>query len=219
MRKIILAASVLGLALVCCAAQRTMDAGTATTSRVSLPPASKTGGMTLAQALATRRSVRSFTATALTQQELAQLLWAAQGVTDDRGHRTAPSARAAYYLHVYLATPEGFFEYVPAGHQLQRRAAGDLRAKLSSQASVTSAPAVLLIAGEYERAQASNPSGGARWVDLEAGHSAQNVLLQATALGLGAVPVGGIQPEQVGPAASLPQGVRAIYLIPVGHPK
>jgi nitroreductase len=53
--------------------------------------------------------------------------------------------------------------------------------------------------------------------NLEAGHVAQNVLLQATALGLGAVPVAGIEPKDVQKAASLPAQHTPIYLLPVGH--
>ncbi len=186
---------------------------------ISLPAPNRTGGMSLTEALATRRSVRSFTATKLTQEELSQLFWAAQGITDDKGHRTAPSARAQYFLSLYLATAEGFFEYVPAGHKLKQLAVKDLRSTLSSQPAITAAPAVFVIAGDYERASQGRKDTGLRWVHLEAGHAAQNLLLQATALRLGAVPVGGIQPEQVAQAASLPPGSTPIYLIPVGHAK
>lgn len=186
---------------------------------MDLPAPSRSGGMTLAEALATRRSVRAFTATKLTQQELSQLLWSAQGITDDKGRRTAPSARAQYFLHLYVASADGFFEYIPAGNKLQRLAAKDVRADLSSQAAVTTASAVFVIAGDYDRASQGGRDVGLRWVNLEAGHAAQNLLLQATALHLGAVPVGGIQAEQVAQAASLPRSSVPIYLIPVGHAK
>ncbi len=187
--------------------------------RIDLPAPNRAGGMTLTEALASRRSVRSFAATKLTQQELSQLLWAAQGITDDKGHRTAPSARAQYFLHLYLATGDGFFEYIPEGHKLQKLSAKDLRAALSSQPAVAMAPAVFVIAGDYDRASRGGRETGLRWVHLEAGHAAQNLLLQATALRLAAVPVGGIQPEQVAQSASLPPSSTPIYLIPVGHPK
>jgi nitroreductase len=118
--------------------------------RVDLPAPSRTGGMTLTDALATRRSVRSFAESKLTQQELSQLLWAAQGITDDKGHRTAPSARAQYFLHLYVATADGFFEYIPAGHKLLKLSVKDLRAGLSSQPAVAAAPAVFVIAGDYD---------------------------------------------------------------------
>ena len=189
---------------------------------IALPAPSRVGGMALTEALSSRRSIRSFKTgplSALTPQEISQLLWAAQGVTDDKGHRTAPSARAGYFLRTYLATADGFFEYLPAGHQLKKLSSNDLRAKLSTQATVTSAPFVLLIAGENDRALKAGADTGIRYVYLEAGHAAQNVLLQATALGLGAVPVGGFQPAQAAQAAALPPGVVPIYLIPVGRPK
>ncbi len=192
----------------------------ATSDQIALPRPSLAGGMSLHEALARRRSVRSFAPTKLTEAELSQLLWAAQGITDDHGRRTAPSARAAYYLHLYVATTDGVFEYLPAGHQLKRLASRDVRAALSSQAMFADAPAVFLVTGEYERAsQRGAAEMGRRFVDLEAGHAAQNLLLEAVALGLGAVPAGGVQPAQVQQAASLPAVHMPIYLIPVGHPK
>jgi len=190
------------------------------TNRVELPPPSLSGGMPLTQALASRRSVRAFLPTPLSKTELSQILWAAQGITDKQGRRTAPSASAQYYIHVYAASADGFFEYIPAGHQLQKLSGADLRSKFSAQQSVNQAPTVLLIAGEFERAATKyGPEKGPRVVLLEAGHVAQNVLLQAVALGLGAVPVGGIEPKDVHQAASLPAQYGVIYLIPVGHPK
>lgn len=191
-----------------------------TSARIGLPAPLHSGGMSLNDALAHRRSVRSFQSTKLTLPEISQLLWAAQGVTDDKGHRTAPSAHAQYYLHLYLAQPEGFFEYFPATHSLQKLSDKDLRAALSSQATVQAAPDVFLIAGEYDRAsKGTDRETGLRLVNLEAGHAAQNLLLEATALNLGAVPVGGVDPKQAAQAASLPANLTPIYLVPVGHPK
>lgn len=187
---------------------------------IRLPAPVASGGMSLTDALARRRSQRSFAGTPLTQQEISQLLWAAQGITDNRGHRTAPSARGRYFLHVYVADREGLFEYLPEGHKLRQAGGADIRMKLSNQAAVQTAPAVVLITGDYDRAiQSLGSDSGARCVDLEAGHAAQNLLLQATALGLGAVPAGGIDRSQVTAAAALPATSRPIYLIPVGHAK
>lgn len=185
---------------------------------VALPAPVTSGGMAVTEALATRRSVRAFTEARLTLPEISQLLWAAQGVTDAKGHRTAPSAMARYYLTVYVASSNGLFQYIPDGHKLKKLSTDDLRAKLSTQQAVTSAPAVFIIAGDYDRAKQSvNSEFGARAVDLEAGHATQNLLLQATALKLVGVPAGGINPVDVAKAASLPDSSRAIYLVPVGH--
>jgi len=185
---------------------------------VALPAPVTSGGMAVSEALATRRSVRTFTEARLTLPEISQLLWAAQGVTDAKGHRTAPSAMARYYLTVYVASSNGLFQYIPDGHKLKKLSADDLRAKLSTQQAVTSAPSVFIIAGDYDRAtQSLNAEFGARAVDLEAGHATQNLLLQATALKLVGVPAGGINPADVAKAVSLPDSSRPIYLVPIGH--
>jgi SagB-type dehydrogenase family enzyme len=187
---------------------------------IALPAAVRTGGMTLNEALATRRSIRSYTAAPITLAEISQLLWSAQGITGDKGGRTAPSAHAQYFLHVYVARPEGFFEYIPASHSLQQLSGKDIRAALSTQDVVKNAPIVFLIAGEYERASKVTQAEVAhRLVNLEAGHAAQNMLLQATAMKLGAVPVGGVDAKQTAAAAALPADISPIYLVPVGHPK
>jgi len=197
-----------------------LAATTLTAQTIALPAPTRTGGMSLTEALATRRSIRSYTATPITLAEISQLLWSAQGVTNDKGGRTAPSAHAQYFLHLYVARPEGFFEYIPASHSLQQLSAKDIRAALSTQDVVKNAPIVLLIAGEYDRAAKLTQAEVAhRLVNLEAGHAAQNMLLQATALKLGAVSVGGVDAKQTAAAAALPADLSAIYLIPVGHPK
>ena len=217
MRKLLVCTAIAALFVSAAFAQQTGTSAAANATTIQLPQPSKSGGMALTDALAHRRSTRTFTAKPMTQAEISQLLWAAQGITDDKGHRTAPSANAQYYLRIYLATPDAFYEYIPVGHQLKKLQSGDLRAKLSVQPSVKTAPFVLLIAGEYERAAQKYGDRGPRLTALEAGHVAENVLLQATALGLGAVPVAGFEPKDAQTGASLPAQQTPIYLIPVGH--
>ena len=94
---------------------------------IVLPAPLRTGGASLNEVLANRRSVRSFESTPLTLVEISQLLWSAQGVTSSKGQRTAPSAHAKYFLHLYLALPTGFYEYIPATHLLQPLSGKDLR--------------------------------------------------------------------------------------------
>ncbi len=192
--------------------------------KLVLPQPEKSAGMSLNEALARRRSVRAFSARPLTQQELGQLLWAAQGITSNDGKRTAPSAGARYPLELYVATPAGLFHYLPAGHQLERRVAGDIRPALSraagGQSSVAEAGAVFVIAAASQRtAQRYGPERSPRFVQLEAGHVAQNLLLQAVALGLAGVPVGAADDAQVRSVVQLPQGEDAVYMVVIGHPR
>jgi SagB-type dehydrogenase family enzyme len=191
---------------------------------ISLPAPQLKGEMSLEETLLKRHSVRTFTSQPLTLEEISQLLWAAQGLTRDWGGRTAPSAGALYPLELYVATPDGFYHYVPQGHRLEVRSREGLRTKLWAvslmQSAVREAPAVIVVTAVYERTEAKyGAQRSPRYVHLEAGHAAQNILLQAVALELGAVPIGAFLDDQVQAVLSLPSDHRPLYLIPVGHPR
>lgn len=193
------------------------------TEPFDLPEATLSGSMTLEEALVARRSVRSFLPAALGMDTIAHLLWAAQGGTEvDGDGRTAPSAGGTYPLEVYVATSDGVLHYLPEGHRARWIAENDIRPALEvasgGQEWVGQAPAVFVVTGTASRTQPRYGSRAERFVLLEAGHAAQNLLLQATALGLGAVPVGAFDDAGVSRALDLPRGERPLYLIPVGHP-
>ncbi len=173
--------------------------------------------------MALRRSVRSFDDTPLSPAELGQLLWAAQGITHASGLRTAPSAGALYPLEIYVATAQGVFHYSPQGHCLEVLSGSDARPALYEaalrQEAVRQAPAVFVVTAVYERtAKKYGAERGPRYVHLEAGHAAQNLLLEAVALGLVAVPIGAFEDERIQAALGLPADHEPLYLIPTGHP-
>ena len=189
-----------------------------------LPAPQREGKLSLEAALSRRRSIRSFTKEPLTAEQIGQLVWAAQGITDPQGFRTAPSAGALYPLEVYVATAAGAFHYEPGPHRLQPHVAEDLRAALAAaalnQSAIAEAPAVLVITAVYERtARKYGEDRARRYATLEAGHVAQNVLLEAVALGLGAVPVGAFDDGRVARLLDLESREAPLYLIPVGHPR
>jgi len=186
-----------------------------------LPPPDVHGRMPLEQALAARRSVRDFAPAPLTPGQVSQLLWAAQGITGPGGVRTTPSAGGLQGLEVSIVLPQGVYRYEPAVHRLVRTDPRDVRRALHdaalSQEPVLEAPAVLVIAtvpaviaAKYGRER------GARYALLEAGHAAQNVLLEAVALGLGAVPLGAFHDQGVSEVLKLGPGREPVVLIPVG---
>ena len=87
------------------------------------------------------------------------------------------------------------------------------------QESVRDAPSVFVLAGVYERTARKYGSIRAeRYVHMEAGHATQNLLLQAVALQLAAVPIGAFDDHAVHRALELPAAHRPLYLVPVGHP-
>jgi SagB-type dehydrogenase family enzyme len=196
-------------------------------SAIELPEPRHDSAISIEQSLLQRRSIRSYTEEAVTLQEVSQLLWAAQGITDPRGFRTAPSAGALYPLEVYIVAGNvenvttAVYKYVPDKHALVRVTDGDKRAELAdaalSQRFLKEAAVVLVITAVYDRTTVKYGDRGIRYVHIEVGHAAQNVCLQATALGLGVVPVGAFHDEQVGSLLNLPKEEVPLYIIPVGR--
>ena len=194
----------------------------ATPSSISLPPPPQRGPLSLEQAFRRRRSLREFSDQPLSLEPISALLWAAQGLTDSRGHRAAPSAGALYPLEIYAVQADGVFHYDPRSHGLKRLRADDARRALCAaaldQEMILQAPLTVVIAAVYARIEVKyGRERGPRYVHMEVGHAAQNVLLQAAALGLGAVVVGAFDDDRVAAVLGLPADHAPLYLIPIGH--
>lgn len=194
---------------------------------IKLPEPRYDSNVSIEQTLLSRRSIRSFTDEALTLQEVSQLLWAAQGITDPSGKRTAPSAGALYPLEIYAVAGNvkdlsaGVYKYEPEEHQLVRVMDGDKRGALANaalgQSSVRQGAVAFVITAVYERTTVKYGDRGIRYVHIEVGHAAENLCLQATAMDLGAVTVGAFDDEQVSEVLNLPEDEQPLYIIPVGR--
>jgi SagB-type dehydrogenase family enzyme len=194
---------------------------------VTLPEPRYDSDVSIEQTLLSRRSIRSFADEPLTLQEVSQLLWAAQGITDSLGRRTAPSAGALYPLEIYAVAgnvknlSSGVYKYEPEKHQLVRVMDGDMRDELANaalgQSSVRGGAVAFVITAVYERTTVKYGDRGIRYVHIEVGHAAENLCLQATAMDLGAVTVGSFDDEQVAAVLNLPEDEQPLYIIPVGR--
>ena len=188
---------------------------------VELPEPVTRGVASLEEALARRRSIRDFSGEAVTLRELSQLLWAAQGMTMPGGARTSPSAGATYPLELYAATSSGCHRYIAAGHRLERLGADDLRPSMAEaaygQTAILDAAVVIIVTAVLARTRARYGERASRYASLEAGHVAQSILLQAVALGLGAVPVGAFDDERLRRALGVTS--HPVYVVAIGHPR
>jgi SagB-type dehydrogenase family enzyme len=197
-----------------------------TMSVIVLPEPRLEGGPSLESVLDRRRSTREYSEGSLSLEEVSQLLWAAQGITDADGGRTAPSAGALYPLEIYLVAGNvasldaGVYHYRPSDHTIVKRSKGDNRKDLAKvalrQECVRDGAVVLVFAAVYARTKQKYGERGNRYVHIEVGHAAQNACLQATALGLGAATVGAFDDDAVRKALDLPSGEKVLYLLPVG---
>ena len=200
------------------------------TNNVPLPQPQTAGQMSVEQAIQQRRSRRAFADTPLRLAELAQVLWAAQGITGPSGRlRAAPSAGATYPMELYVAVGQncveglgaGVYHYAPREHVLEPVFGDDVREQIAAaslgQGFLTVAPASILMAAEPRRTTDRYGHRGDRYVAMEAGHIGQNIYLQAEALGLGTVAVGAFVDDALATAFRIPDRQNALYLMPLGH--
>jgi SagB-type dehydrogenase family enzyme len=194
---------------------------------VTLPVPGAASRAPLEQVLARRRSVRAFDDAPLTLEHLSRLLWAAQGRSDADGHRTAPSAGALYPLELYLLAgnvtglAQGVYKYQADANKLIRTSSGDLRADAARAAWdkswIADGRAIIIIAAVFRRTAAKYGARADRYVHMEAGHAAQNVYLQATALGLGTTVVGAFDDERVHALVGMRTDETPLSLLPLGR--
>ncbi len=195
--------------------------------RIILPAPIYESSTSLEEALRLRRSVRHYSQDELSLDEVSQLLWAGQGITKAGFYRTSPSAGATYPLELYLVCgevdeiPAGVYHYVPERHHLVLIRKGDLRSSLKDaalgQEHVGSAPAAIVVTAVYERTTSKYGERGIIYVHMEAGHCAQNILLQAESLDLGAVPVGAFIDKEALAVLDATKNESALYIIPLGR--
>jgi SagB-type dehydrogenase family enzyme len=207
-------------------------------SVTKLPAVEPQDGLSYERAAALRRSIRRFSGAPLRIEELARLVYFGSGLT---GHleasehdivqpvRAAPSGGALYPIELYAAVLQvdgmesGIYHYAVDRHLMELLRPGNFANMLSDTtsdlATFAHAAVVFVLSGAFGRSHFKYGERGYRFAMLEAGHIAQNILLAATARGLGAVAVGGFIDEEVNDLLDL-DGVdeAAIYMIAAGHP-
>lgn len=193
---------------------------------IRLPKTAPSLGHPLEQLLAQRRTRRAYSGQPVSLAKVACLLWAAQGITDPSGFRTAPSAGAIYPLEVYLVAgavtglESGIYRYQPKANGIERLAGGDRRAELAAAALqqewLADAAITLVFVARYERTTWKYGRRGIQYVHLEVGHAAQNVQLMAVSLGLGSAVVGAFDDGRVASLLGMPEAETPLYLLPVG---
>ncbi len=191
---------------------------------INLPEPKLAGKMSVEESIYHRRSERSFLPNELTMEQISQLLWSAQGITDKSwGFRAAPSAGSLYPLTLYIMKKDGVFKYIPDGHKLiqitgEDRRPSIVRASLA-QTFIGDAPLVIVVCGNFRIVEAKYGQRAYRYLNMEVGHAAENIHLQAVAMGMVSVPVGAFWDDVVAKTLDLPDTQDPFYLIPVGYLK
>jgi SagB-type dehydrogenase family enzyme len=194
---------------------------------IKLPSPIFKGSTSVEEALHKRRSTRDYIDELLTITDISQILWAAQGITEESyGLRTAPSAGALYPLEIYVATnnvkdlPPGLYKYKPQNHSITKISEGDKRTVIANAAlgqdAITNSSAIVIITAVPERTAVKYGKRTERYVNIEVGHAGQNIYLQAVSLGLGTVIIGAFKDEALKKVLALPENENPLAIMPLG---
>jgi SagB-type dehydrogenase family enzyme len=197
---------------------------------MKLRPPKTDGTISVEWAIKQRRTIRSFSPGTLELNQLSQLLWSAQGITENGGFkRAAPSAGAMYPMDVYAVVGRssvvqieaGVYRYEPNGHALSYITKEDVRDRVAkaslSQMWMAQAPLNIVITAEYSRITVKYKERGIRYAMIEAGHIAQNLFLQAEALGLKAAIVGAFHDNELIEIMKIPRTHEPLLIMPIGY--
>lgn len=187
---------------------------------INLPAPSQSGGATLTEALATRRSCRQFDPSRpLTAQQLSDLLWAACGVNrPDEGKRTNPTALNKQEISVYVFSADGVTLYDPFANTLRPIADGDHRQLVAGQQSfVTNAPVSLVLVADVALfGDPANPHSSTM-AAVDAGIVCENINLFCAANGLATVPRASMDTKAISLLLNLTPAQLPLMNNPVGY--
>lgn len=165
-----------------------------------------------------RKSVREYSAKALSEQDLSDLLWAAQGQNREDGHLTSPTAMNRQEIRLYVFTEKSVSLYDPQANTLTQVTSGDHRGIMASgQDFVKNAPVVLLMVADMDKFRSNNQH--AQWmVAVDTGIVCENINLFCSAAGLCTVPRGTMDSKAISTLLGLNDNQIPLINNPVGYP-
>lgn len=184
---------------------------------INMPAPEMTGGLSVNQSLAERRSTREFDSTrTLPLQTVSNILWATCGINrPESGLRTNPTARNFQEVDAYWFDANGVYLYDWKNNALIEVVKGDHRSLVAGteqfkQDFVLDAPASVVIVADTSKA-------GMTAALIDAGIACENINIFCAGNGLVTVPrmtmdVGGIQK-----LLSLPETTLPVMNNPVGY--
>lgn len=197
--------------------------------KIILPNADTLNNFSLEKSLFERKSVRSFSDSPLTLEQISTLLFFSAGLRDTNppwvGNRTYPSPGGRYSLETYLISqnsdlPVGVYHYHLKSHGLEILLPLDEfnNSFYFNQVWSKDASVIILITAIFERNTIKYGQRGYRHVLEEAGHLGQNFYLVSTAMNIGVCGIGGYIDDDLNKLLDV-DGVKetVIYVMAVGN--
>jgi SagB-type dehydrogenase family enzyme len=195
-------------------------AGYAGAQNITLPKPVKTGGKPLMNALSDRQTTRTFSTQELSQAQLSNLLWAANGVNRTDGKRTAPSASNCQEIDIYVFLKTGVYLYNPAANTLESIEKGDRRDEVGRQTFIKNAPVVLVYVANWDKMARykDRPEDQQFYAGTDVGFVSQNVYLYAASENMSTVVLGMVNRDKLAKLLKLKNG-KVMLGQPVGFPE
>jgi len=191
---------------------------------IKLPAPQKDLKFPLMKALELRRTNRIWKSSNLSEQELSNLLWAANGITVEEtdkniSKRTAPSAKNLQSLKIYVALDKGLFLYDEKTHVLVSLNENDIRDQICNQRTIKSIPVGLIYVSDFTRLNGyvgtdDNP----KWfvAGTETGFVSQNVYLYCASANLSSVFIGMVNRKKLHKIMELESHDKIIFTQVIG---
>jgi len=185
---------------------------------MSLPNPQLDKGKPLMQALKERQSTRAFSDREIPLQEIANLLWAANGINrKESGKRTVPSAMNRQEIEVYMSNKDGLFRYDAQQHALVTIHNRDIRAMTGMQAYVATAPVNLIIVADLGK-MGDDRQASLQTANIDAGFVSQNIYLYCASENMATVVRGSVDREKLAAEMGLGPDFYIVVAQTVGYP-
>lgn len=186
---------------------------------IKLPAPETGGGKPFMTVLKNRKTTRSFSPNEVPVQVLSNLLWAASGVSHEKGKRTAPSAMDNREIEIYVAKAEGLYLYLPDKHMLKLVLEKDIRGDTGKQGFVKNAPVNLVYVADFSRMKMIPNDDKIIYAAADTGFISQNVYLFCASEGLNTVVRGWVNKQKLASIMMLKSGQKIILSQTIGYPK
>lgn len=176
---------------------------------IELKSAEKSPEENLDSIIQRRRSKREFKRHEILLEELAYILENSAGISENNPpfRRTYPSGGANYPLEMYLfimnsedRIKEGLYHYDVLDNKLElirgTKNIEELRNSVGT-AQIEKSSVFVVLTANMERTTDEYGDRGYRYIHIEAGHLMQNICLTSEAIGLSALPYGGINEDKL----------------------
>ena len=197
----------------------TVMAGAAMAADIQLPEPDKEGGKPLMNALAERQTSREFAETAIPEQKLSDMLWAAYGINrPSEGKRTVPSALNRQEIDLYAIMESGAYLYNASSNKLVQVSSKDLRANSGFGGFANKAPLTFVFVINKARQRMSDPMASTTIGAVDSGFIGQNIYLYCASEGMNAVFFATLDKDALATSLKLPKDNTVLYGQTVGFP-